>query len=221
MYVHPLPSLYIYLEQDCEFAGPTCRGPISKQHAYKQAAFDPVIPIEVPESDEDEDVKPTISSKRGKTPVTRGKQVIKEEMEYDELEDSPKIKAPGRRVSAPRNAKLRAAAKPLFPEPDSDSDDSLDDFIVHTDSDEEEKDRVKATKARGVKVKRSRKYRYEDDDEFESDDAETEEYEDEDEKKPFLAREVDEEALKKPMNKPLASFLPSTKMLVGTSHLNI
>lgn len=217
MYVHPFPSLCICLE-DCKFAGPTCRGPISKQHAYKQAAFDPVIPIDVPDSDED--VKPTISSKRGKTPVTRGK-AKKEDMEYDELEDSPKIKAPGRRVSMPRNAKMRAAAKPLFPEPDSDSDDSLDDFIVHTDSDEEEKDRIKVAKARGVKAKRSRKYKYENDDEFESDDGETEEDEDEYEKKPFLAREVDEEALKKPMTKPLASFLPSTKMLVGVSRLNI
>lgn len=220
MYVHPFPSLCICLE-DCKLPGPACRGPISKQHAYKQAAFDPVIPIDVPESDEDEDVKPTISSKRGKTPVTRGKAKM-EDMECDELEDSPKIKAPGHRVSMPRNAKMRAAAKPLFPEPDSDSDsdDSLDDFIVHTDSDEEEKDRIKAARGRGVKAKRSRKYKYENDDEFESDDGETEEDEDEYEKKPFLAREVDE-ALKKPMTKPLASFLPSTKMLVGVSRLNI
>lgn len=130
------------------------------------------------------------------------------------FEDSPKIKAPGRRAFMPRNAKTRATKK-SFLGSDSDSDDSLDDFIVHTDSDEEEKDRIKAARVQGKKVIRTRPHKVKDedesdDDEYESDDAES----DEDDKKRIFAREVDEEVMKKPMAKPLASFLPSTKMLV-------
>jgi hypothetical protein len=205
------PSFHL----SCELLGPACRAPVSKQHAYLQAAFDPVIPIEVPDSDED--TKPTISSKvKAKTPVARGKPVKEEDMQ-SELEDSPKIKAPGRRATMPRSAKTRAAKWLQEPDSDSDSDDSLDDFIVHTDSDEEEKDKIKAAKTQGKKVNRARPRKVKDEeyDEYESDDAES----DEGDKKPFFARDVDKKALK-PMPRPLASFLPSTKMLVRTYHLH-
>lgn len=127
-----------------------------------------------------------------------------------EADDAPKPL--GRRVALPRGAKAKAMRKVLAD--DSDSDDSIDDFIVYSDEDEDEKDWAKQAKAnarsRRVKVMR------EDDVAFES---EAEESADEDEsvdRKEFLGmREIDESILKKPMPKPLGRFLPSAKMLVS------
>lgn len=204
------------------FIGPSCRGPISKDRTYLQAAFEPVEPIFVEDSD-DEDIKPSLKTrKRGRPSKGKGKAEPEEDVkpliakEEDMDTDSP-IKPAGRRSAPSRAAKGRAVQKLAIPILDSDSDDSMDDFIVEDGEDEDEKDRIRAERAQGRRTRSStRRSKYVDDEGDEDYGSQAEESE---EDEPAFggamikASEIDESALK-PMAAPLERFLPSAKMLV-------
>lgn len=218
-----------FLRTDCLyiFIGPVCRGPISKERAYLEAAFDPVEPTFVQDSD-DEDVKPSVRAKRGRPSKGKGKAKIeededvkpsitpkKEENEMDwEADEPPKPVGAGRRAALPRGVKAKGVAKAKkrvsLPEFDDDenSDDSIDDFIVYSDEDEDDKDKAKAARTRRAKAQR------EEDEAFGAE-AEESDAEADGDRKPFVnVREIDPAILNQPMAKPLERFLPSAKMLV-------
>lgn len=168
----------------------------------------------VDDSDDEKDVKPILRKKGGRTSGGKVKDEpstpVKKEPEEMDWEA---VKVPGRRMTLPRASKGKAVKKPTLPELDSDSDDSIDDFIVYSDEDEDEKDKIKAAKAHGRLATRPTSRRKKEDVEAYGSEAEESDQED---RKPNLLK-MNEDLLNKPMAKPLASFLPSAKMLVSTN----
>lgn len=122
--------------------------------------------------------------------------------------------------SEPRSKGERARAAPkikqlLFSD-DDDSDDSIDDFIVHSDEDEEEKDKIRASK-KGKGKANGRQANRMDIDDILGLDSEAEETEDIDDNFVDSAGGVAQKIVDGPAPTPLASFLPSTKMKVSSA----
>lgn len=110
----------------------------------------------------------------------------------------------GAKAKGVAKAKKRVMSLPEFDD-DENSDDSMEDFIVHSDEEEDDKDKAQAARSRRAKAKRE---------ENEAFGSEAEESDVGEDRKPFVnVREIDESLLKQEI-KPLERFLPSAKMLV-------
>ncbi|KAF9517774.1 hypothetical protein BS47DRAFT_1389493 [Hydnum rufescens UP504] len=177
---------------------PTCRGPISRAHAYKRAAFEPVQKLQNDTNSDDEDEQPHASSSRkrkveGNQPSTPAKSKVNSS---NGDMDSPAVRQVGKRQSQPR--KTKAVKRPIIFSDVEDSDDSMDDFIVYSDEES---------------MTRSRRDRlFKEDDDTEG--SQAEETDDDDDSNRFVpsSAPVDKKSVKLPPPNSLASFLPSTKM---------